>query len=270
LHSIADAVSHLARDLGARAVTLLRAGELAPRQKKDGSWITEADTMAHRALNEKLPRILDLPVLSEEGYPAFGERREWRSFWLIDPIDHTAGLVRGELTHSSVSIALIIDGIPTLGVVAYLDGTRTLQAHDGLVTLLGTNAGATYLGANPVNAPLRFVSYKERLADMSQQTRDIFGSLGVKEDQFVLCDRLSKRFWALLRGEADVYIEPRPLPAWDVAPCLCACMAQGASVLSLASGRSLDYNSETMLVEPFVVGRRGVDVGALMLKLSRC
>ena len=86
--------------------------------KLDHSPVTQADLVSHRSSETGLARLEPhWPVLSEESVEVpFDERKSWRHFWMIDPLDGTKEFLRrtGEFT---VNIALIEDGQPVLGVV---------------------------------------------------------------------------------------------------------------------------------------------------------
>ena len=76
--------------------------------KSDNSPLTIADKEAHRIISEKLntdfPR---LPILSEESEEiSFEERKDWKTFFLVDPLDGTKEFINrnGEFT---INIALI-------------------------------------------------------------------------------------------------------------------------------------------------------------------
>src|SRR5680860_423198 len=86
--------------------------------KEDESPITAADVASHEIIVKGLHNISrDIPILSEEGAQApWEDRRHWRRFWLVDPIDGTKEFTQrtGEFT---VNIALIEGGEPVMGVV---------------------------------------------------------------------------------------------------------------------------------------------------------
>ena len=66
--------------------------------KADQSPITAADLASHDVIVQGLRNLSrDIPILSEEGSSvSFDERKHWRRFWLIDPIDGTKRGVHGE------------------------------------------------------------------------------------------------------------------------------------------------------------------------------
>ena len=61
--------------------------------------------------------LLNVPIPSEEGKDIpYTVRKDWRKFWLVDPLDGTKEFIKnnGEFT---VNIALIEAQEPTLGIV---------------------------------------------------------------------------------------------------------------------------------------------------------
>ena len=84
--------------------------------KDDNSPLTKADTAAHEIILSYLGSS-SLPILSEEGSKiTYAERKNWRRFWMVDPIDGTKEFIKrnGEFT---VNIALIEKQKPIIGVV---------------------------------------------------------------------------------------------------------------------------------------------------------
>src|SRR5436309_464928 len=88
-------------------------------QKDDGSLFTVVDLAAQEALIERLPRIIDRPVLGEE-MPESLQLRLWHEghdgIWCIDPIDGTTNFVNG-IPFFGVAIAYIEEGLTRFGVV---------------------------------------------------------------------------------------------------------------------------------------------------------
>lgn len=116
--------------------------KVARQHKSDGSLFTEADLAAQAALVSRLRSISDLPVLGEE-MTQEAQSQLWRDgqsgLWCVDPIDGTTNFVNG-IPYFAVSVALMRDGRPTIGVIfdpitdelfhaeqgqgAYLNGAR--------------------------------------------------------------------------------------------------------------------------------------------------
>src|SRR5436305_1331394 len=77
--------------------------------KKDNSPLTEADKRSHLTIKDMLAPVA-IDMLSEEGKQlSYDERKHWKKFWLIDPLDGIKEFIKrnGEFT---VNIALVEDG----------------------------------------------------------------------------------------------------------------------------------------------------------------
>ncbi|WP_416140855.1 3'(2'),5'-bisphosphate nucleotidase CysQ family protein [Halomonas sp. HK25] len=100
-----------------RAILAVREAGFRVDSKDDASPVTAADLAANEILVAGLVACSTLPILSEEGREVpWVERREWRRFWLIDPLDGTREFVDG-FDDFTVNVALIEEGRPVLGVV---------------------------------------------------------------------------------------------------------------------------------------------------------
>ena len=123
-------------------------GEFRVESKSDGSPLTEADRRAHNLIAERLAQLApDIPLLSEESEArAFAERRAWRRYWLVDPLDGTKGFIRRN-DQFSVNIALIENSRAVLGAVhAPTSGASYFAARGG--GAFKTDGGA----ARPIRA----------------------------------------------------------------------------------------------------------------------
>lgn len=118
----------MARDAGA-VILEVYASDFVVGGKSDHSPVTEADERAEqvilRALHTLTPHV---PIVAEESVAAIGAPAVGSLFWLVDPLDGTREFIQrnGEFT---VNIALISDGVPTLGVV-YAPALGQLYAGD--------------------------------------------------------------------------------------------------------------------------------------------
>jgi myo-inositol-1(or 4)-monophosphatase len=81
------------------------------REKAPGDWVSEADLASENAIREVLARETKLPVFGEE---AGGDRFD--TGWLVDPLDGTANFLH-RFDAVGVSVGLIEDGVPVVGVV---------------------------------------------------------------------------------------------------------------------------------------------------------
>ena len=96
------------------------------REKSPGDWVSEADLASEKAIRELLTRESGLPVYGEE---AGGD--DFDTGWLVDPLDGTSNFLHG-FDAVGVSVGLIEDGVPVVGVVHAPLLDRTFYAARGV------------------------------------------------------------------------------------------------------------------------------------------
>ena len=95
---------------GAAARVLLSAlpksdSDLHIEEKADGCLVSDADMASQQVIQEHLAPT-GSPILSEEAAaPEFDARKDWRRFWLVDPLDGTESFLRSR-SGFAVNIAL--------------------------------------------------------------------------------------------------------------------------------------------------------------------
>ena len=93
--------------------------KVAHERKADGSLSTQADIASQAALNIRLKKIIDCPVLGEEMTDA-QQRDMWAHkgdmLWCVDPIDGTTNFVNG-IPYFGVSVALMKNHQAVIGAV---------------------------------------------------------------------------------------------------------------------------------------------------------
>src|SRR5690242_2996476 len=133
-------VKDLART--AASLALERARRVTPQEKANLSYVTDLDRDLERLIRDRLAEAFPADRLTGEELASAGGSGPRR--WSIDPIDGTGNMVH-QLPLWAISIGLIADGVPVLGVIsvpplgelywavkgqgAWLDGTR-LQVRD--------------------------------------------------------------------------------------------------------------------------------------------
>jgi histidinol-phosphatase len=117
LPTLADDLSlglELADAADAISMARFEALDLVVTTKPDRTPVTDADQAVERAIRTLLAERRPTDgILGEE----FGTAGTTSRQWIIDPIDGTAGFLRG-VTVWGTLIALAIDGVPVLGVVS--------------------------------------------------------------------------------------------------------------------------------------------------------
>jgi 3'(2'), 5'-bisphosphate nucleotidase len=251
LTSLVEPIVALAEDAG-RAILEVYSTDFDVQEKDDESPLTQADLASHRWIDAGLKSLTpDIPIISEEsGLPNFEERRQWRRYWIVDPLDGTREFVNrnGEFT---VNIALIEDNRPVLGVVhvpvqgkTYV-GCKGLgaQRRDGNHTPVSIEvAGAS---ANPVRV---VGSRSHRGASL-----DTFLEAVGAHDMVPMGSSL--KFCVVAEGGADIYPRLGPTSEWDTAAAQAVVEQAGGKVVTL-DGKPMKYNAKADILNPhfFVIG----------------
>jgi 3'(2'), 5'-bisphosphate nucleotidase len=255
----------LARDAGAAIMDIYRQKDSYQTQhKSDASPLTAADLAAHRLICARLPALLDLPIVSEEGALADQrERAQWQSYWLLDPLDGTKEFLAGN-GEFTVNIALIHQGSPILGVVhlppADTSYLGVLQAQQ--VASIG--AWKYHQGQNPQAIQVRSTLSRYRnqqpltLLLSHRHGTDAVGELLSRLQQRWPGDietinaGSSLKFCAVAEGRADCYPRLAPTCEWDTAAAQAVLTAAGGRIVQRqlsAQGefQTLNYNKADIL-----------------------
>ncbi|WP_431475338.1 3'(2'),5'-bisphosphate nucleotidase CysQ [Marinobacter sp. KM021] len=215
--------------------------------KEDQSPITAADTASHDIIVKGLRNLTrDIPVLSEEGAEIpWEERKHWRRFWLIDPIDGTKDFTQrtGEFT---VNIAMIEDGEPVMGVVTAPALKEAFWGIKGEGASMRDRTGRIHrIRVVEPRATLRVVASKNHL---NEETRTFIDSLG---DHETVQAGSSLKFCRIAEGHADIYPRMGPTSEWDTAAAHAILLAAGGNVQT-PQGEPLKYGKEDVLNPHFI------------------
>ena len=240
----------LAREAGRATMTYYDgATDAAVREKDDRSPVTLADEVAQGILVEGLRRLDPAtPVVSEEAEAAsFETRRDWRRFWLVDPLDGTKEFIkrRAEFT---VNVALIEDGEPVFGVVLApaLDLLYwAVKGGGAWREATGGPAERIYSVAPAPGTPLTVV---ESLSHPSPELEEYLRTLPVARR---VKAGSSLKFCWVAEGRADIYPRLGPTMEWDVAAGDCVFRQSGREG---ERPSPLTYNKPDLRNPSFVIG----------------
>ena len=231
--------------------------------KEDNSPLTEADRRAHEVIKDIL-QPTGIPLLSEEGKMIpYDERKDWHTFWLVDPLDGTKEFIKknGEFT---VNIALIQNGTPVMGVVyvpvtnmlyfGYEKGSFCIKLTDGYAS------DVEKLQSNAVRLPL---SPEDKMytivASRSHNTPETEEFIEVKRKKFGEVNTISAgssiKLCLVAEGKAQVYPRLAPTMEWDTAAGHAVAKFAGCEVYNFNTNTELEYNKENLLNPWFVVER---------------
>ncbi|MEP6846212.1 MAG: 3'(2'),5'-bisphosphate nucleotidase CysQ [Panacibacter sp.] len=239
--------------------------DFAVEVKSDNSPLTIADKNAHEVIKAALA-VTGFPLLSEEGKQLpYEERKDWHTFWLVDPLDGTKEFIKknGEFT---VNIALVKDGKPVLGVV-YVPVTGVLYyGAEGVgsyvVTITGDvsadNIESILIGATVLPGSAKPSVYTV-VASRSHNTAETEAFIEEKRKEHGVVDMVSSgssiKLCLVAEGKAQVYPRLAPTMEWDTAAGHGVAKFAGCSVYNYETKNEVVYNKENLLNPWFVVER---------------
>ncbi len=247
--------------------------EFSVEHKADDSPLTLADQNAHRVIVAHLEKTA-IPILSEEGSSiTYGERRQWETLWIVDPLDGTKEFIKRN-DEFTVNIALVRNKKPVLGVIfipaknVLFFAEKSLGAYRLEDEQMIRNLDD---GTESVPQTLEVVIKKSQrlpISPMSQTPYTIVGSrshatpeleafVAEKRAQFTAVDFISAgsslKFCLVAEGKAAIYPRLGPTMEWDTAAGQAIAVCAGATVYRHDTGVPLEYNREDLLNPYFIV-----------------
>jgi len=247
---LTDSIVDVARRAGDIIMEIFHS-DFEVRTKADKSPVTVADERSESFVVERLSALApDIPIVGEELYAA-GQRPDISGgvFWLVDALDGTSEFTkRGQ--DFTVNIALIENGVPSLGVVhaPALDFT-CWGSPDGAFRKIGDeSAERIFARIPPADGLIAVISKSHQNNEMDfLKDRTIAGSVNRGS---------SLKFCLIAAGEADIYPRLGPTSEWDIAAGHALLAAAGGSVTQL-DGQPIAYGKANVLNPHFVAqGRR--------------
>ena len=229
--------------------------------KEDNSPLTKADKISHQIISSNLMKT-NIPILSEEGKTiSYQKRKEWKKFWIIDPLDGTKEFVKRN-DEFTVNIALIDSQKSILGVV-FVPVTGEL-----FFSLKGT--GAFKLNVDINNFEIKdLIFLSKRLpiklfknaftivasrSHMSLETSTYIKKMqSLHENLNIISRGSSLKLCMIAEGLADCYPRFAPTMEWDTAAGQAICECAGAQVIDLKTNKSMLYNKKELFNNWFIV-----------------
>ena len=230
-------------------------------KKADNSPLTIADKASHNVIVSFLEKT-NIPILSEEGKTIeYSERKQWASFWCIDPLDGTKEFIKknGEFT---VNIALIKAGKPIMGVIYVpVSGTLYFGSTKEGAWKLGEACSETNLErlkteGHQLPVPLNTDVFKivGSRSHMSAETEDYINQLKKEHPQIEIVSKGSSlKICMVAEGSAHQYPRFGPTMEWDTAAGHAIANAAGKKLWLTNFTGELQYNKENLLNPYFIV-----------------
>jgi 3'(2'), 5'-bisphosphate nucleotidase len=216
--------------------------------KDDNSPVTSADIKANEIIREGLQSISAYPIVSEEIPEPYDTRKNWRKFWLVDPLDGTKDFIakNGAFT---INIALIDKNEPLLGVV-YLPSS-------GDIYYAIKDGGAFKNGIKIVNTSKRIeLIGTDSNFHSTPQTQAFFEKYKIKHiERYGSSIKICK----LAEGLIDVYPRLNGTKEWDTAAAHMIAIEAGCKLIDVVTKKELQYNKEDIKNNYFVACRNDLE-----------
>ncbi len=239
---------------GEAILEIYNSGNFGVEMKIDNSPLTLADKAAHNIILSQLSAT-SLPMLSEEGkHISYEERKEWKYFWLVDPLDGTKEFVKrnGEFT---VNIALMQSAIPVAGVIyaPVLD-----------VLYYGSEETGVYKIEKDAETKLSFIVKRKTLEYLQQkeQITVVASKSHLNEETKTFIDQFgnpqlssmgsSLKLMLLAEGVADIYPRLAPTMEWDTAAGDAILRSLNLGIYQTDLKTELLYNKQNLLNPSFI------------------
>ena len=271
-------------EAGKAIMDIYHSADFGVEMKSDNSPLTLADRASHNIIVKELKSSFPgIPILSEEGSDIpYGERKNWKQFWLVDPLDGTKEFIKKN-DEFTVNIALIENNVPTLGVIyapalegesieiriqksevrsqKLEDGNNDQVADGSEVKGFDIPSGTLYFAQNGFGAfmqmkngnPVRLFVNKDTSngiiavrsrSHASPEEEKVFEQYGVTE---TISGGSSIKFCRVADGSAHIYYRYGPTNEWDVGAGYAIAKIAGATV------EGLRFNKENLLNGSFMV-----------------
>jgi 3'(2'), 5'-bisphosphate nucleotidase len=233
--------------------------------KEDSSPLTQADKRAHESIMKGLKAMdPNIPILSEEGRKIpYLARREWRHFWLVDPLDGTKEFVKrnGEFT---VNIAYIEGKYPSIGIIyaPVLDVFYFGRVGNGAYKLEQASKVRIRNEEELIRKSVRLPGIEERQvvravvsrSHLSEETKAFLKKLEAKHKKVeVISSGSSLKFCLVAEGKAEYYPRYAPTMEWDTGAGQAIVEAAGGKVVRYDDNMRFSYNKEELINGWFLV-----------------
>ena len=230
-------------------------------KKIDNSPLTLADKKCNEVIQKDLQET-NIPILSEEGSEIlFSERKNWKYFWLVDPLDGTKEFIKrnGEFT---VNIALIYNGTPIMGVIYVPVKEHLYFAMENLgsykVNEKSVIDNLDHLCSKSIRLPVNYSRSNYVIvgsrSHMSQETQEFFEKKKKEYTEVeVIAVGSSLKLCMVAEGKADAYPRYAPTMEWDTGAGHAIVKMAGFSVTQYETKKEIVYNKKSLLNPWFLV-----------------
>lgn len=255
-----EVAKRAAREAGEVILQIYDSGDFTSYQKDDDSPVTSADYKANDVITAMFRRETpDIPIMSEESdNGALAQRKNWKRYWLIDPIDGTQEFI-ARSGDFAVNIALIEDNQPIMGVIYWPSGETLYSALKGHGAYKESPLETKMIKVRELDDPEEGVVM---IAISRRQAREkVMSNMSEHRTyQTLPAGSCSLKACFIAEGKADVFLRIGITGEWDTGASQCIVSEAGGTILA-HDFEPLSYNERESVSNPdfIVMGDQRVD-----------
>jgi 3'(2'), 5'-bisphosphate nucleotidase len=240
-------VIDIAKKASSEILNIYNTNEFEINIKDDNSPVTKADLIANEIIIHGLQSISDYPILSEETPIEYDIRKNWKKYWLVDPLDGTKDFIskNGEFT---INIALIENNKPIMGVVYipisddvyYAEHTKGAFKNGNVI--FNNSKRSELIGADS-----NFHS--------TQEVINFFNDNNIKD---IKKYGSSIKICKLAEGIIDIYPRLNGTKEWDTAAAHIIANESGCRLIDVKTNCELVYNKRNVKNNFFIASRNNI------------
>ncbi len=228
-------------------VEKIKTSDYKIESKADESPLTQADIYVNQNLCNFVNSTDYKNIISEEiSNLDFEDRKNWKKYWVIDPIDGTKEFIK-KSTDYTINIALCEGDKPIFGLVSCPANNDIYYAFKNQGAFLNNIKIAT--SKAPQKKIKRVIASKSH---MNEDTSKYIEGLKKNFDVELKNYGSSLKICKIAEGKADIYPRFGPTMEWDTCAAQIILEEAGGKFRS-SDGERLTYNKENLLNPFFIV-----------------
>lgn len=232
---------------GKTILEVYRSNNFDQELKADNSPVTRADKASSKIIGQGLKQLFpNISILDEEtAIPAYDVRKNWESYFLVDPLDGTKEFIKqnGEFC---INLALVKGKQPVEGWIyqPLIGKGWYCKKNKGIYEFDSTGGFKKIDHSHQKTEVVRIVAsrsfFNPREAVLIEKIKRKF------KVEIIHCGSSIKQVQLFL-GNADMYLKAGPCSEWDTAPGQLMVEEFGGVVLRQDNFKSVDYTKSNLL-----------------------
>lgn len=227
-------------------VEKIKSSEFKIQSKTDSSLLTQADLYVNQKLSSFINKTKCKHIISEEILNVgFKERKHWKKYWVVDPIDGTKEFIK-KSTDYTINIALCEGNEPIFGLVSCPAFNDIYYAFKNKGAFLN-HTKITTSKATDKNLKRVIVSKSHMNEDTEKYIEELKENFHIVLKNYGSSIKICK----IAEGKADIYPRFGPTMEWDT----CAAqiiLEEAGGTFKSSDGDRIIYNKEN-LTNPFFI-----------------